>query len=252
MIGVRSRTVAAAVPSSWQVSLNVATTSPFSGSASSALPLNIARSPSFRPSCVWLIFDSIQPQPLVVQAFADLHVRHGTRIWRRSSGGWGGLLHRWRHGDPGRAEDRAAGALDLATQQEPLAVLLHFHHLQAVQILDHVSPLEVVPVPGQTSLQFLAQHQRQERAEHVAPDRLVALVVNRPSLQQRLARAEPGLHHPEPLELQCYPGRIQVGVGPEHPLAVVSSLLLYLGLVDLEVSRPCRTEVAAIALVAYQ
>ena len=44
------------------------------------------------------------------------------------------------------AEDRAAGALDLAPQQEPLAVLLHFHYLQAVQILDHVGPLAAMVV----------------------------------------------------------------------------------------------------------
>src|SRR5271166_5522923 len=56
MIGVRSRTVAAAVPSSWQVSWNVATTSPFSGSVSSDLPLNIARSP-FVPGLVAFDWD---------------------------------------------------------------------------------------------------------------------------------------------------------------------------------------------------
>ena len=95
---------------------------------------------------VWLI---------LVHVCLYVHAWRGTRIGLR---GWGGLLHRWRHGDPGRADDRAAGALDLATQQKPLAFLLDFHHLRAVQVLDHVGPLEVVSVPCQPRPQFLAQH----------------------------------------------------------------------------------------------
>ncbi len=84
---------------------------------------------------------------------------------------WRGLLHGGWRGDSGRSEDGAAGALDLAPQRQPLAILLDFHHLQAVQVLDHVGPLEVLAVLGQEGLQFLAQHQRQERAEDVNPDR---------------------------------------------------------------------------------
>lgn len=37
-------------------------------------------------------------------------------------------------------------------QQEPLAVLPDFHHLQPVQVLDHVGPLEDVTVIGQPGL----------------------------------------------------------------------------------------------------
>ena len=58
-------------------------------------------------------------------------------------------------------------ALDLAPQQKPPAVLLVFHHLQAVQVSDQVGPLEVVPFPGQPRLQFQRSARRQERAEHV-------------------------------------------------------------------------------------
>ena len=105
---------------------------------------------------VKLIFDSIQPQPLVVQAFADLDrgVAPGSDGGAAGSGAAcctvGGTC-------PGCAEDRAAGALQVAPQQEPLAVLLDFHHLQSIQVLDHIGPLEVVSIPGQPSLQFLAQ-----------------------------------------------------------------------------------------------
>ena len=44
------------------------------------------------------------------------------------------------------------------------------------------------PRAPQPRLQLVPQQQRQERAEHVPADRLVTLVVDRPRLQQRLAR----------------------------------------------------------------
>ena len=94
------------------------------------------------------VFYSIQPQPIVAQLFTDSHARRGTRIWLWGGGIWLGLLHRRRHRGPSRAEDRAAGALNLAAQQKPLAVLLNFHHLQTDQILDHIGPLEVMIVLG--------------------------------------------------------------------------------------------------------
>ena len=37
-------------------------------------------------------------------------------------------------------------------QQEPLAVLLHFHHLEAIQVLDHFRSLNSMTVLGQRSL----------------------------------------------------------------------------------------------------
>ena len=64
----------------------------------------------------------------------------GTKNWIRVGGILRGLLHGGRHGNTGRSEDCATGALDLAPQQEPLAVLLHFHHLEAIQVLDHFRP----------------------------------------------------------------------------------------------------------------
>ncbi len=59
-----------------------------------------------------------------------------------------GLLHRRWHGDSCRSEDRATGALDLAAQQKPLAVLLNFHHLQSVQIdLGSHRPTRICDLP---------------------------------------------------------------------------------------------------------
>ena len=92
------------------------------------------------------------------------------------------LLNCRRHGDSHRLEHLATRPLDLAPQQEPLPVLLHIHHLQTIQVLDHIGPLQLVTPLLQTGLQLLTEHQRQERAEHMAPDRLVTLVEDRPGL----------------------------------------------------------------------
>ena len=115
-----------------------------------------------------------------------------------------------------------------------------------------IGPLELVTPPLQPGLEFLAQHQRQERAEDVAPDRLVAPVEDRTGLQQRLTRPEPLLHHPEPLVLQRHLGGVQVGVRPQHPLAVVAGILGDLRLIDRKAGGVATAEVAAVALVADQ
>src|SRR5512142_1284150 len=120
------------------------------------------------------------------------------------------------------------------------------------QVLDHIGPLQVMTPLLQPRLRLLAQHQRQERAEDMTPDRLVTLVVDRPGLQERLARPGPVLHHPQPLELQRHRGRIQIDVGAEHPLAVVAGLLGELRLVDLEMVGTRAAQVAAVAPVADQ
>ena len=78
-----------------------------------------------------------------------------------------GLLNGRRDGHSGRLEHLATTPLDLAPEQEPLPVLLHLDHLQPVQITDHIGPLQVVAPLLQSGLQLLAEHQRQERAEHV-------------------------------------------------------------------------------------
>ena len=93
-----------------------------------------------------------------------------------------GVLNGRRYGHSGRLEHFSTTPLDLAPQEELLPVLLHLHHLQAVQVTDHIGPLQVVAPLLQSGLQLLTEHQRQERAKHVAPDRLVTLVEDRPGL----------------------------------------------------------------------
>ena len=83
---------------------------------------------------------------------------------------------------PHRLEHLATRALSLGPQQEPLPVLLHLHHLQTIQVSDHIGPLELVAPLLQPGLEFLTQDQRQERAEHMTSDRLVTPVEDRAGL----------------------------------------------------------------------
>ena len=66
-------------------------------------------------------------------------------------------------------KDPTAGSLDFAAQQETLAVLPDLSSLQAVQVSDHVGPLELVTTSGQSRFKLVSQHDRQERAEHLVP-----------------------------------------------------------------------------------
>ena len=55
--------------------------------------------------------------------------------------------------------------------------------------------------------QFLQQHQRQEAAEDMAADRLVAAVIDRPGLEHRLTTAERLFDHPKVFVAQRAIGR---------------------------------------------
>ena len=70
-------------------------------------------------------------------------------------------------------------------------------------------------------VQLVHQQQRQEAAEDVSGDRRVQSVVDRSRLQQALRRAKQPLYIEKLLVLQGDLLSRQVGVGPQHPLAVV-------------------------------
>src|SRR5262249_54792564 len=91
-----------------------------------------------------LVFDSIKSQPTVVYRFTNLRARRGTRIQVLLHRRGQDLPHRRRYGDTGGAEDRAAGPLHVAPQQEPLALLFDLHYLQPVEVRNHVGPLQLV------------------------------------------------------------------------------------------------------------
>src|ERR1019366_8399536 len=99
----------------------------------------------------------------------------------RSAGG-----QRRRQGDTAGLKDLARHPGSLTAKDVTLSAYggLHFDHV--VQIADDVGPLQRPLLPQQSVLQFLAQQQRQERTEHVPANRLVALMMDRPRIQQRL------------------------------------------------------------------
>src|SRR6186997_2747341 len=85
-----------------------------------------------------LIFDSTKQHLQERQGLNASIRRRGTR---RRAFPWGGrrdLSDGRRQGHTHRLEHLAARPLHIAPKQEPLAVLLHFHLLQAIQVLDHI------------------------------------------------------------------------------------------------------------------
>ncbi len=82
------------------------------------------------------------------------------------------------------AHDVGDGSMSLRAQREALALRLDQRFPQPVQVPHHVGPLRLDSRLPHAPLQLPLQHQRQERAEHVAPDGLVTAMVNRPRLQQ--------------------------------------------------------------------
>jgi hypothetical protein len=84
----------------------------------------------------------------------------------------------------------------------------------------------------QAPLQFLAQDQGQEAAEHVAPDVLIALVEYRPGFKQRFDVPEDSLYLPEFFVLEGYFFGRKVRVGGQYPFAVKTGFFFDLVRVD--------------------
>src|ERR1039457_2982348 len=142
-------------------------------------------------------------------------------------------LRRWQ-GDAAGLEHLARHAGCLATKNVTLAADRDFHLNEVIQIPDHVGPFQLPLLARQTVFQFLAQQQRQERAKYMPADRCVALVKNRPRIQQRFHRAEDIFDHPQLLVFQRHLARRQIHVRRQHPLAVVARFLLDFVLVNGE------------------
>src|ERR1022692_2916962 len=82
-------------------------------------------------------------------------------------------------------------------------------------------------------------------------NRFVALVKDRPCIQQRFHRAEDILHHPQLLVLQRHLTRREIHVRRQHPLAVVARFLLDFVLVNSELFAS-GAQVFAIPFVTHQ
>src|SRR5450759_2073616 len=154
-------------------------------------------------------------------------------------------------GDTASLKDLARHAGSLATKNVTLAADRDFHLNEVIQIPDHVGPFQLPLLARQTVFQFLAQQQRQERAKYMPANRFVALVQNRPCIQQRFHRAEDIFDHPQLFVLQRHLTRREIHVRRQYPLAVVARFLLDLVLVNSELfASPA--QVFAIPFVAHQ
>src|SRR3954469_2630395 len=132
-------------------------------------------------------------------------LRHSHDAVRLASEGglWGsikahGLLpDAGRERDAGGLEQRADHAGGGRAQGHLPAVLGDRHLLEPVEAAQHIAPLGPPARVATALVELLAQHERQERAEHVAADRRVRRVVDRPRAHQRLGRSEQLLHPDE-------------------------------------------------------
>src|SRR6056297_3376611 len=91
-----------------------------------------------------------------------------------------------RHCDANRLEHFATHALCPAADRHAAAIFLYSGLLKRFQILLYLRPLEHVACLFQIALQLLSQDQGEKTAEHVTPDRIIALVKNGPGLKHRL------------------------------------------------------------------
>ncbi len=89
------------------------------------------------------------------------------------------LLNGRRQRDAGGREYPAAHALGLAAQEETPPVLIHLGMVEADQVARRVAPLEFFTAGDQSVVEFLAQYERQKRAEHVPTNGRIALVPDR-------------------------------------------------------------------------
>src|SRR5271169_1552906 len=133
---------------------------------------------------------------------------------------------------PNGLKHLAADSLALGTDGELFAVFLNGNLLQGFEILFDVRPLEAVAVSLNPPVQFFFEDQSQKAAEHVAANRLIALMKHRTGLKEGLCGAKDVLHLPEFLVFQRHVVGTEFSVGSEHPLAVKTDILFDFFLVD--------------------
>src|SRR6056297_1475097 len=102
-----------------------------------------------------------------------------------------------RHCDSDRLEHLATYALCPASYRHATAIFLYLCLLKRLQILLNLRPLKHMASLLQIALQLLSQDQGKKTAEHVAPDRIIALVKNGPGFKHRLNIPEHPLHLPQ-------------------------------------------------------
>lgn len=139
-----------------------------------------------------------------------------------------------RQGDAGGLEQRADDAGCGRAQGHLLAVFADLDFLEAIEIAQHVTPFGPESGLAAALVQFLAQDQGEERAEHMATDGGVGGVIDRPRAHQRLGGAEQGLDLHQVAVAQNRLQWVETSVGAQHEHAVVAGLIGQLARIDLE------------------
>ena len=135
-------------------------------------------------------------------------------------------------------QDLVAASAQVGPQVQRLPFEFDFHFFKRDQITFYVFPFKTHAALVQTGFKFLQLHKRQERAEDVAADRSVQLMIDRPSSEHRLHRPEHVLHHPEFLVVEGDFRCAQFHVCGQYPDAVVLFFALYFFFVNGEMILP--------------
>src|SRR6266566_4443250 len=146
------------------------------------------------------------------------------------------LAHeRWRR-DADRLEDCAGAAAGLGTQDETLVGLIDADFLDPIEVADDVGPLEIEPGGGQTFVEFLAQHERQERTKQMSGNCSVGLVVDWPGLQDGFCCPENRFDSPQMTIGKGDRKHRQLAVGAQHVQAIEAGIFSHPHRVDLEMT----------------
>ena len=112
------------------------------------------------------------------------------------------LDHR-RQRHPDGLEHRAGAASGGGADAKPSASLINVGLNELIEIANDIGPFEPTPVAGDTVDQFLAQQQSKERTEHMAADRVIALVKDRTRIDDGFRGSENILHDPAFAIAEC-------------------------------------------------
>lgn len=123
-------------------------------------------------------------------------------------------------------EDFAAGPLALTPYGYPFAIFYDHGLLKGFEILFDVRPFEVMPGGVQPAVELLFENQGQKAAEHMAANRVIPLMIDRPCFKNRSGVSKDLLYLPELLVFECHVVDSKLGVRGEHPLAVKDGLPL--------------------------
>ncbi len=101
-----------------------------------------------------------------------------------------------RQSDPDRLEDDAGASWGFGAEHEALVCLIDGDLFDPIEIAHDVAPLEIDPGGGKAIVELLAQHKAEEGAKQVTDNGRIGLVMDRPSLEDRLGGSEDRFHFP--------------------------------------------------------